>query len=132
MEEFLGIDVGSKRIGVARGSTAAKIAEPLVTLEANEAVPKLKSLAKDRQVAGIVVGLPRNMKGEETAQTTEVRLWVDRAKESIDLPFFWQDESLTSQKALEAGAGKADIDALAAAIILQDFLDGAGDGRQSV
>lgn len=132
VEEFLGLDIGSQRIGVARGSSAARMAEPIITLKAAEAVEKIKDLAKEHKAAGIVVGLPRSLEGNETEQTILVRTWVDAAKKSLNIPFYWQDEALTTHKALEAGADKSNVDALAAAIVLQDFLDGLETGRTHV
>jgi RNase H-fold protein (predicted Holliday junction resolvase) len=70
--------------------------------------------------------LPRGLNGNETQQTTWVRDFVVNAKRKIDLPFYWQDEALTSRiaQAKKAVHKKVhDIDSLAAAIILQDFLE---------
>lgn len=125
-EEYLGVDVGAARVGVARGSIAARIAEPLMTLPAPKAIEELAKLAKDHQSAGIVVGLPRSLAGKETEQTGLVRDWVAKARQVIALPFYWQDEALTSR--LSEGS-KHDIDSAAAAIILQDFLDIDHDDR---
>ncbi|HVS78789.1 MAG TPA: Holliday junction resolvase RuvX [Candidatus Saccharimonadales bacterium] len=118
-EEFLGVDVGGARVGIARGSSAAKIAEPLETVPAGEAPARLGELARGNKAAGIVVGLPRSLDGRETVQTRTVRAWVKAAQAKIGLDFYWQDEALTT---VSAGGG-ADVDAKAAAIILQDFLD---------
>ena len=128
-EEFLGVDVGDKRIGIARGSEAARIAEPLKTLDAGEALDRISAYISEHQTDGLVVGLPRNLAGDETAQTEAVRQWVKRAKADISLPFYWQDEALTSREAYgKAQTSKfkrqtTDEHSIAAAIILQDFLD---------
>lgn len=123
-QEFIGVDVGAARVGIARGASLAKIAQPLKSVAANDALAEIESLSIQNQVAGIVVGLPRGLDGNETPQTKAVRGWVQTAKSQIKLPFYWQDEALTSQKAeslkLKASPGS---DAEAAAIILQDFLD---------
>jgi len=117
--EFIGVDYGSVRVGLARGSSAARLAEPLKTVPEAEALAKIASQAKANQAVGVVVGLPRSLEGKDTQQTILVRDWVKTAKDKIALPFYWQDEALTS-----AAASKTDdIDAAAAAIILQDFLD---------
>lgn len=113
------MDYGSVRVGLARGSSAARLAEPLRTVTQPKAIEEIAKLAKDNQAAGVVVGLPRSLGGNETEQTKTVRKWAETAKSAIKLPFYWQDEALTS-----AAAAKArDIDAAAAAAILQDFLD---------
>lgn len=126
-EEFLGVDVGDKRVGIARGSSAARIAQPLKVLVADEAIETIRGLAD--QADGIVVGLPRGLDGQETDQTHWVRNWVDRAKLSIDKPFYWQDEALTSVVAESKGALTGEVDAHAASVILQDFLDTPTDQR---
>lgn len=118
-EEFIGVDYGSARVGLARGSSAARLAEPLKTVPADQALAVIGRLASDNNVAGIVVGLPRNLAGDETGQTKTVRQWIDTAKKQIKLSFYWQDEALTSA----AAKNSSDIDADAAAAILQDFLD---------
>lgn len=132
VEEFLGLDIGQKRIGVARGSTAARIAEPVTTIPADDAMNELKKIIKKHKSGGVVAGLPRSLDGNETEQTAWVRAWVDSARKKIELPFYWQDEALTSQKILEQGGEGKDVDALAAALILQDFLDASAAERVHV
>ena len=130
--QFLGLDIGRKRIGVSRASSLAMLAEPLTTISTAGSLEKLQELIKQHSVQTLVVGLPRNLGGEDTGQTAWVRDWVDKAKEQIQLPFYWQDEALTSVVAeAEQYAHKKprDVDALAAAIILQDFLDSPETGR---
>jgi putative Holliday junction resolvase len=117
----LGVDVGSKRVGIARGSSAARIAQPLKVLPAEAAIEAIRVLAA--KADGIVVGLPRGLDGQETSQTEQVRHWVGRAKLAIDKPFYWQDEALTSVAAKNKGALTGEVDAHAASVILQDFLD---------
>jgi putative Holliday junction resolvase len=130
-QEFLGVDVGESRIGLARGSSLARIAEPLKTLSAKDAIAQIAAVAKQNNSAAIVVGLPRNLSGAETLQTKTVRGWTAKAKSQIDLPFYWQDEALTSSQAEKEFSGKrGDIDAIAASIILQDFLNTPNDQRK--
>lgn len=129
VQEFLGVDVGSVRVGLARGNSAARLAEPLKTVPADKALDELKKLASENSAAGIVVGLPRGLDGSETAQTDFVRNWVNTVKPTIGLPFYWQDEALTSRQAEESKDSSAGTDAAAAAIILQDFLDGRENDR---
>lgn len=130
-EEFIGLDIGDVRVGVARASVMAGIAEPLAVWPATKSFTELKRFAKEKNLCGIVVGLPRNLQGEETDQTAKVRRWVDAAKEKIKANFYWQDEALTSEAALNRfGATRDNLDAMAAAIILQNFMDTAPAGRQ--
>lgn len=127
-EEFLAIDVGAARVGIARGSSAARLAQPLKTVEAKIAIAELKNLVVENNPAAIVVGLPRGLDGQETQQTQYVRDWLSLAKDRIKLPFYWQDEALTTQLAASQPTSQPH-DAVAAAIILQDFLDSVEDDR---
>lgn len=124
--QLLGLDVGLKRTGIARASSVAKIAQPLFSVETDHLMEKLRELMKELGASVIVVGLPRNLSGEDTGQTKWVRDWVVKAKKHIDAAFYWQDEALTTKTAeLSEQSSKkpVDIDAAAAGIILQDFLD---------
>lgn len=134
IQELLGVDVGAARIGIARGNTLARIAEPLKTVASTDATDQIKQLAKLHASQAVVVGLPRNLDGDETDQTRAVRQWAKQAQPVINLPFFWQDEALTSQVAegIKSKTEDAGSDARAAAIILQDFLDAPEDDRVAV
>jgi putative Holliday junction resolvase len=124
---YLGLDVGLKRTGIARASGAARLSEPLTTVATTSVLKTIKDLAEEYNISAVVVGLPRNLHGYSTQQTNWVREWVVNAKNKIDLPFYWQDEVLTTRiaeaKKLTYGKKVHDVDSLAAAIILQDFLD---------
>ena len=127
-EQLLGLDVGLKRTGIARASLNARLAEPLVTISTQKVIATIKNLIEEYNVSAVVVGLPRNLQGDDTQQTNWVRDWVKQTMRKIDLPFYWQDEVLTSRiaQAQKLSYKKAhDVDSLAAAIILQDFLDSA-------
>lgn len=124
-KEVLGLDVGAKRTGIARASNVARIAEPLMSVPTDEVLPTLAKYLDKNEVEAIAVGLPRNLSGEDTGQTRWVRDWVDKAKQKIGAPLYWQDEALTSVKAkeLKPKLKGNDTDSLSAAVILQDFLD---------
>ena len=126
VEEFIGVDVGTVRTGLARGSSAARLAQPLKTVDTKDAIDEISELASELKAAGVVVGQPRNLSGEDTKQTQWVRGWVEQTRLKIKLPFYAHDEALTSVNAqAEAPSGKetVGVDARAAAAILQDFLD---------
>lgn len=133
---LLGLDVGERRIGVAAGDTIGRLGSPLTTLEVDGTeMVRLQRLMLENEVSGFVVGLPRNMSGQETAQTQMVKDFVTRRLSGFELPVHYQDESLTSVKAEEELAqrkkpySKADVDALAATYILNDYLEGSVDGH---
>ena len=126
---ILALDVGTKRIGVAASDLRARLARPLLTLEAGERTSQqLQSLVTEQGAVGLVIGLPRGLEGQETAQTKLVRDFVETLKPHIRLPYYWQDEAVTSRQAeaeLESRGkpyAKGDIDALSATYILEDFL----------
>ena len=122
--EILALDVGAKRVGIARASMQARLAQPLRTVKTDKAIEELRKIVKENQVVMIVAGLPRNLSGEDTQQTRWVRDWVTQAKTKLGLPFYWQDEALTSQivESQKSKVKSLDVDAEAAAIILEDFL----------
>jgi|SRR5665213_2277411 len=126
-DDYLGLDVGMVRTGIARASAVAKLAEPLTIVPTNDLVGELMRLSKDKVLKGLIVGLPRSLDGNETAQTKWVREWADEASKEIKVPFYFQDEALTTKEAERKAPNNLHSDALAAAIILQDYLDGQKD-----
>lgn len=136
----VGLDYGAKRIGVARASVALAIAQPHAVL-ANDAslFQNITTLIDEEEVQQIVVGLPRNLTGEDTKQTSEVRSFVRALRAQVSIPVALQDEAGTSKKAqVELQARKrsvkkqrqatvtASVDALAATYILEDFIAQGG------
>jgi len=126
---YLGLDVGTQRIGVALGDSIGRIAQPLATIATQSAATDLPPIFADSQVTDVIVGRPRNQSGATTAQTRAVEMFVNQVLQPLNVPIHWQDESVTSVIAEERLVSrrkpytKADIDAEAASIILQDFLD---------
>ena len=127
----MALDVGTKRIGVALASAAARIAHPLTTLAAGDTVlAAVRQLIEKEHVQALCVGLPRGLDGQETQQTRDVRAFVDTLQQALDVPVYLQDEAVTSRQAEAELAvrgkpyAKGDIDALAATYILEDFLRG--------
>lgn len=135
----MGIDFGERRIGVAISDPTGTLATPLetVTRRAGKRPPlaRLEAIARERGVGRIVVGLPLDLRGEETPWCGEVRGLGDELGRRLSLPVEFVDERLTSVQAERAvrtsGLRRAQreekgrVDAAAAAIILQRWLDGA-------
>lgn len=129
-KSVVALDVGSKRIGVAIASLEARLPRPLVTLTAtdHDLLEQLQAIIERETVGRIVVGLPRGMAGQQTAQTNSILQFTERLKEQINIPIDMQDESVTSKQAeaeLESRGKpyqRSDIDALAATYILEDWL----------
>ena len=126
-KKFLGLDIGSARIGVATADTTVRIAIPLETIPVDGTeIEAIARLVVDGGVDTIVVGYPRNQSGEPTAQTAAVETFAKNLEDMAKVVY--QDESLTSveaEKRLSAKGeySKAEVDAEAAAIILQDYLE---------
>lgn len=126
----LALDVGGRRIGMAVGDTEVKVPRILPTIEASDNLfEQLTDIVTYEGIDAIVIGYPRNLSGEKTEQTTITETFAEEVKKHIDVPVSFQDESLTSIRAEEIlrergkPYAKADIDAEAAAIILQDYLE---------
>ena len=130
---FLGIDYGSRRIGLAYGDELG-IATPLPALtdaEPKQRRDKLAALVKQRRITELVVGFPYNMNGTVGFKAKEVEGFAASLTREFGLPLHFIDERLTShmaesgmnQKQLREIRAQGIIDSRAAAIILQDFLD---------
>ncbi len=129
----LGIDYGTKRVGLAQGDEIG-VATPLPALtDADEAVrwQKLGELIRQRRFTELVLGYPYNMDGSVGFKAKEVDAFAARLKAEFGLPVHLVDETLTSAEA-EASIAKKDrravrgsglIDSRAACLILQDWLD---------
>ena len=121
--------MGDVRVGVALATLAARLVQPLTTLKRDDTFfEELRRIIKEEDVGELVVGLPRGLDGQDTAQTETARAFVAELKRQVDLPIHLQDEAVTSVeaeaelKARRKPYSKADIDALAAAYILKDYL----------
>ena len=138
---IVGIDLGEKRIGIAISDATATIARPLTTLERGrsdvEAVKLLRdtiaSLSDEDRIGRIVVGLPTRLNGSDNDQTPRVKKIAELLAAEVSIPVVTQDERLSSREAEERLSmrekdwrkRKAKLDAAAAAVILQDYLDSA-------
>ena len=133
MSRTLGIDFGSKRVGLALSDRLNLIASPYRTLDyvsEKELIAQLKSIVYENNIEIVVLGLPINMKGEDTIQTKKVRNFK-KLLSGLGLPVIYEDERLSSISAknslvlqnIKTGHHKGAIDRTAAAIILQQYLD---------
>jgi putative Holliday junction resolvase len=135
----VGIDLGERRIGVAVSDATATLARPLKTLQRGAtdaaAVELLRStiveLDAEEEVGSVVIGLPKRLDGSPNLQTPRVEKIIAMLTPHLTVPVVTQDERLSSHEAdsrLAAGEKdwrrrKARLDAAAAAVILQDYLD---------
>ena len=128
-KSLIGLDVGEKRIGVAVADLGVRIAVPFQTILVDgDELKAIADVVAKEDADTIVVGYPRNQMGESTTQTSYVESFAKNLEELVPTIVF-QDESLTSVmaedrlKSHKKPYTKADIDAQAAAIILQDYLE---------
>jgi putative Holliday junction resolvase len=126
----IALDIGEKRIGVAVSDGDVHIARPIGFIDVNgEELERIIKLIVEHQAEAVVVGYPRNQSGEPTAQTAFVESFAAKLGESTLTPILFQDESLTSVlaearlRSYGRDYTKGDIDAEAAALILQDYLE---------
>ena len=153
--KILALDYGRARIGIAIADVAARIAEPLTTLERinrNEDMRRLRELARDAGVKLIVVGLPLKLDGSHGEMAAEATGFAERVKKQLGLPVEMVDERLTSWEAErileeELGRrithqetpggrkrmarpedGKYSVDAVAAMVILREYLSRESGG----
>jgi putative Holliday junction resolvase len=139
----LGVDLGLRRIGLAVSDPTGTLATPLDTLERRAGkrvpLPKLEMLARGLEVEHVVFGLPLDPRGEETEWSAEVRDAGRRLGERLGVDVSFVDERFTSQRAERAVRSvglsktkreeKGRVDAAAAQLILQAWLDRPGVAR---
>lgn len=135
---LLGVDYGAKRIGLALSDPTRTLASPYATLtrRSGKRPPwtDLKRVVEEQEVSEIVVGLPLSLAGDEGDWCAEVREFGRKLGERTDRPIHFQDERMTSVLAESAirqiglpkskRESKERIDAAAAAILLQNYIDG--------
>ena len=135
----LGVDLGQRRVGLAISDPSGTLARPLTTLtvaSADDAVDRVvdaatRLLAEDDGLSAIVVGLPARLDGSPTDATSAAVAFIAALKTRVPVPVVSEDERLTSHEAERRLATrerdfrkrKMKLDAAAAAIILQDYLD---------
>jgi putative holliday junction resolvase len=138
----MGVDFGERRIGLALSDASGVLARPFKTLEAgatfDETVARLarevEALQIEQELSLVVVGLPLRLDGSPDEQTPRVNAFVEALRNSTSVPVAMQDERLSSLEAESRLAlterdwrkRKLRLDAAAAAVILQDYLDRAG------
>ena len=139
MGRIVGFDVGERRIGVAVSDPTGTLARPLATLPTTGldgnalqvSLDELARLAGDDPLDAIVVGLPRHLDGSPNDMTPRIERFAARLRDRAGLAVILQDERLTSVEAESRlatreknwRARKGRLDAAAAAVILQDYLD---------
>ena len=136
----LGVDYGRKRIGIAVSDAlgiAASAVEVIEEPDPTKAAKRVAAIAKDRGVRVLVMGMPVNMDGSEHESLPRVKAFADMCARCSGLPVEYVDERLTTRQAerhlWDAGLAqkgrKARVDMVAAALLLQAWLDGQRNPR---
>ena len=148
---ILAVDYGRARIGLALADSETRMAQPLSTLERinrNEDLRRLRELVREHGVKQIVVGLPLRMDGTHGEMAEEVERFAQRVRKQIGVPVemvderltsweaerlleevqgrFIRDEKLTSSRKPKKAQAKMTVDAVAAAVILKEYLERQG------
>jgi len=132
---LLALDVGEKRVGVAISDATQTLARPLMAIKRaskREDFEAIAQLIATYAVECVIIGMPWTMRGEEGPQARRVRRYAEALSATIDTPLAFQDERLSTVEAEQRlsmsskrrSRDKGEIDAAAAAVILQDYLDG--------
>ncbi len=135
--KIMGLDYGTKTVGVAVSDESGLIAQPVCTVTRERAnklrqtCAQIESICKEQGVEKIVVGLPKNMNGTEGERAEDARAFAEMIERRTGLPVVLLDERLTTVEAdrileetgVAKSARKQHIDKMAAAIILQTYLD---------
>ncbi len=130
----LGVDYGEKRIGIAASDAlgiAATAVETIEETDPGKAAKRVAAIAKDKDAKTLVFGMPVNMDGSEHASAAKVRAFAERCARAAGLPAEFVDERLTTRQAerhlwaagLAQKGRKARVDMVAAALLLQSWLD---------
>lgn len=136
---ILALDHGTVRIGVALSDEMKMFAQPLEYIDATpftDFIARVKTLVKEKEVELILVGMPRNMDGSYGPAAQRVREFVIALKEAVPMPIRTWDERLTSVTAnrlltegnVRGEDRKAKVDKVAAAVLLQSYLDSSALG----
>ena len=136
---ILAVDVGARRVGLAISDASRTLARPLETISVSSEADAVERVARrigqldaeDEGIAAVVVGLPSSLDGSQTPQTQAVRAFIASLQTRTRTPIVTEDERLTSREAESRLAvrekdwrkRKRQLDAVAASVFLQDYLD---------
>jgi putative Holliday junction resolvase len=134
---ILALDHGTRRIGVAVSDETKTIAQPLEYIPAEpfaDFLARLKNILAEKEVDCILLGMPRNMDGSYGPAAQKVEVFASALKSAVAVPIKLWDERLTSKMAnriliqghVRRDQRKEKVDKMAAAILLQGYLDGQG------
>jgi putative Holliday junction resolvase len=125
---ILAIDFGEKRIGLATSDPTGTLATPRRTLKRRDdgkAVAEIVRFCREEEIGLVIVGLPRSPEGFESPFAGRIRSFAAKLAAQTALPLSFHEETLTSNEAarrLPPGAAREEVDRMAAAVLLEDYL----------
>jgi putative Holliday junction resolvase len=125
---ILAIDFGEKRIGLATSDATGTLATPRRTLRRRDdarAIAEILDFCREEEIGLLLVGLPRSPEGVESAYAGRIRSFAGKLASKTPLPVRFHEETLTSDEAarrLPPGSAREDVDPMAAAVLLEDYL----------
>ncbi len=133
---YIGIDYGTKRVGLAVSDEEGRVAFPLEVVGEKDALARASALALERKAKAVVIGESKDLSGRDNPVMTQVRSFADALARAAGAPIIFEPEFMTSAQASRIGRGEhprnarkqgapaqEKLDASAAAVILQSFLD---------
>ena len=122
--KFLGVDYGTKRVGIATSDEDGRLAFPKNVLKnTNSLIKEIKEICVEENIVGVVVGESRNLDGTPNPLMKNIDTFMEQMKKEIDVPLYFEPEFFTSHQAQKIQGKNDMLDASAAAIILQSYLD---------
>ena len=131
-KRFMGLDIGEKRIGVAMSDPGRVLASPLTIITEDNptaAIAAICELVEKHDIGRVVAGLPLSLDGSVGRQALAVKAFVEELKKHLEVPVTYRDERLSTVTAealaprRKKGSKKERYDAMAAAVILQSYLE---------
>ncbi|MFH1639545.1 MAG: Holliday junction resolvase RuvX [Chloroflexota bacterium] len=134
MKRFLALDIGDMRIGVAMSDPEGILASPFIIMERIDETKDIEGISRiitEKDVGRVIVGLPRSLSGALGAQAAKVKKFTGKLQGLVDVPVEFRDERLTTVTAqrlmrearTKKSPRKKRDDAIAAAVLLQSYLD---------
>lgn len=121
---YLGIDYGSKRVGIAISDPTKTIASPLTVLKNDSTlISEISDICKNKSIELVVVGESKNFDFRDNFIMKEIRPFVENLKKTLGIPVNYHPEFLTSREAEHIQGGGEMLDASAAALILKSYIE---------
>ncbi len=136
MPRILAVDFGEKRIGLATSDATGSLATPRQTLQRRRdeaTLEELERFCRDEEIGLVIFGIPRSPSGVESPFAARIRSFAEKFERRTGLPLRFHEETLTSDEAarrLARPASREKLDPMAAAVLLEDYLQSVAPGAR--